>query len=120
MADAKRPDLRFHGMGFDGPVPVELKLASNWTGPQLFERLENQLCGDYLRDVKSSRGIFLLVHNGDKSSWEHPAGGRLASFDALVAGLQAHWEILSTKLANVEDIRIIGIDLTLRTAKPMG
>lgn len=24
MADAKRPDLRFHGVGFDGPVPVEL------------------------------------------------------------------------------------------------
>ena len=58
FADAKKPDLRFHGTDFDGPVPVELKLADNWTGPELFERLENQLCGDYLRDNRSSRGIF--------------------------------------------------------------
>ncbi len=56
LADAKRPDLRFHGIGFDGPVPVELKLAdNNWGGPKLFERLENQLCGDYLRDNRSTR-----------------------------------------------------------------
>ncbi|HET9775342.1 MAG TPA: hypothetical protein VFP77_02110, partial [Gemmatimonadaceae bacterium] len=27
LADAKRPDLRFHGMGFDGPVPGELKIV---------------------------------------------------------------------------------------------
>ncbi len=35
LADAKRPDLRFHGTRFDHPVPVELKLADNWSGPQL-------------------------------------------------------------------------------------
>ena len=27
LADDKRPDLRFHGAGFDAPVPAELKLA---------------------------------------------------------------------------------------------
>lgn len=54
LADAKRPDFRWHGNGFDGPVPTELKLADNWTGPQLFERLETQLGGDYLRDARSS------------------------------------------------------------------
>ncbi|MBV6898291.1 NACHT domain-containing protein [Xanthomonas euvesicatoria] len=62
LADAKRPDLRFHGIGFDAPVPIELKLADNWTGPKLFERLETQLCGDYLRDRRSVCGIFLLVY----------------------------------------------------------
>jgi hypothetical protein len=46
FADATRPDMRFHGAGFDAPVPMELKLADNWSGPHLFERLENQLCGD--------------------------------------------------------------------------
>ncbi len=115
MADAKRPDLRFHGVGFDGPVPVELKLADAWTGPKLFERLENQLCGDYLRDVRSSRGIFALVYKGEKSWWEHPAGGRMESFEALLEELRKHWNIFSTKLANVEDIAVIGIDLTWRS-----
>jgi hypothetical protein len=56
----KKTDLRFHGAVFDGPVRAELKLADKWTGPHLFERLEVQLCGDYLRDKRSSRGIFLL------------------------------------------------------------
>ena len=59
LADAKRPDLRFHGVDFDGPVPAELKLADNsWSGPKLFERLENQLCG---------QGIYRRVRNeGDQ------------------------------------------------------
>jgi hypothetical protein len=116
LADAKRPDLRFLGVGFDGPVPVELKLADAWTGPKLFERLENQLCGDYLRDIRSTRGIFALVYRGERGWWEHPAGGRMESFDALLRELRQHWTVLSTKLANVEDIAVIGIDLTLRSA----
>ena len=58
LADGKKPDLRFHGVGFHGPVPVELKLADKWGGRELFDRLENQLCGDYLRDNRSNRGIF--------------------------------------------------------------
>ncbi len=45
LADAKRPDMRIHSTGFDGPVPTELKIADKWTGTKLFERLENQLCG---------------------------------------------------------------------------
>lgn len=114
LADAKRPDLRFIGAGFDGPVPAELKVADAWTGPHLFERLENQLCGDYLRDVRSSRGIFVVVYRGTKSVWEHPAGGRLESFDALIESLRAHWKRLASKLAKVEEIAIVGIDLTKR------
>ncbi len=55
-----------------------------------------------------------LVRNDSKSNWEHPSGGTMVGFEALIEGLQAHWELLSTKLANVEDIRVIGIDLTLR------
>ena len=93
---------------------VELKIADAWTGPHLFERLENQLCGDYLRDVRSSRGVFVLVYTGEKTWWEHPSGGRLESFDALIDGLRQHWERLATKMADVEDIVVIGIDLTKR------
>lgn len=114
LADAKRPDLRFHGIGFDGPVPAELKLADKWTGPHLFERLEIQLCGDYLRDKRSSRGIFALVYHGTKLSWDLPNGKRAESFDALIEALQDHWTILAPQFPGVEDIRVIGIDLTKR------
>lgn len=114
LADAKRPDLRFHGVGFDAPVPVELKLADKWSGPTLFERLENQLCGDYLRDARSSRGVFLLVHRGRKGAWDLPSGGRVVGLDALVQALRAHWLAISPRLPRIEDVQVTGIDLTKR------
>jgi len=116
LADAKRPDLRLHGVSFDGPVPVELKLANNWSGPKLFERLENQLCGDYLRDKRSSRGIFVLVYRGDRGGWDLPDSNNRIDFAGLTTALQDHWWRISTKFSNVDDITVIGIDLTKRSS----
>lgn len=114
LADAKRIDLRFQGMSFDGPVPVELKLADNWSGPKLFERLENQLCGDYLRDDRSNRGIFVLVYRGKQHHWEIHDSSRL-DFIGLVEALQKHWQYISPEFLEVDDITVIGIDLTKRS-----
>ena len=114
-ADAKRADLRFHGFGFDAPVPVEIKLADKWTGPDLFERLENQLCGDYLRDNRSGRGIYLLVYRGQSQHWQVPGKDERLNFDELVAALQHHWAQISVRFPNIEDITVIGIDLTKRS-----
>lgn len=115
LADAKRPDLRWFGSGFTSHVPVELKLAENWSGPELAERLENQLCGDYMRESGSTRGIFLLTYKGKdgKTSWELPLG-TVGSFDELVSGLQHQWQSISHKYPKVDEIRVIGIDLTKR------
>jgi hypothetical protein len=101
-------------MSFDGPVPVELKLADNWSGPKLFERLENQLCGDYLRDSRSNRGIFVLVYRGEQHHWEIHDSGRL-DFIGLVEALQKHWQHISPEFPEVDDITVIGIDLTKRS-----
>jgi hypothetical protein len=117
FADAKRPDLRFHGVGFDGPVPVELKLAdNNWSGAKLFERLENQLCGDYLRDNRSNRGFFVLVYRGDKIGWDVPNNNNRVDFAGLIAALQEHWRQISPKFPDVDNITVIGIDLTKRSS----
>lgn len=114
LADSKKPDLRFHGVGFDGPVPVELKLADNWTGPTLFERLENQLCGDYLRDNRSRQGVFVLVYRGEKAGWDVPVSNNRVDFAGLTAALQGYWGRISSNFSSVDDITIIGIDLTKR------
>lgn len=116
LADAKRPDLRFHGIAFDAPVPVELKLADNWSGPQLFERLETQLCGDYLRDSRSTCGVFLLVYRGKQKSWHLPDAAGVVDFDGLVEALHERWVALAPSFPNVDDILVIGIDLTKRAA----
>ncbi len=117
FADAKRSDFRFHGSPglFDGPVPVELKLAdNNWSGAKLFERLENQLCGDYLRDIRSNFGIFILVYRGKKTGWDIPNGKSRATFPELIVALQDHWEAISAAFPKIEQISVIGIDLTKR------
>jgi len=118
LADAKRPDLRFHGVNFDGPIPAELKLAENWSGRDLFERLENQLCGDYLRDCRSRRGIFVLVYRGKKKkSWQVPGNDSVVDFSRLVDALQSYWKRISPRFSHVDDITVIGIDLTKRCLK---
>jgi hypothetical protein len=114
LADAKRPDLRFLGASFDGPVPAELKLADKWTGPALFERLENQLCGDYLRDNRSNRGLFILVYRGEKAGWDMPGAENRVDFEGLVEALQNYWITISARFPGVEDVQVVGIDLTKR------
>ena len=116
LADAKRPDLRLHGVGFDGPVPVELKLADNWSGPKLLERMENQLCGDYLRDNRSNRGFFILVHQGEKKSWKIPDVAKSVDFGELVTILEKHWQKIAFNYPGIDRIDVIGIDLTKRSS----
>lgn len=114
LADAKRPDLRFHRPEI-GAVPVELKLADKWRGKQLFERLENQLCGDYLRDRRSTRGIFLLVtKNGKQHSWKVPNKNTSVDFEGLIHSLRAYWQQLSPSYPKIDEITVIGIDLSKR------
>lgn len=117
LADGKRMDFRFHGSGgLDAPVPIELKLSdAGWSGNDHFERLENQLCGDYLRDPRSTRGIFALVNRGQQQTWILP-DGRSVSFDGLVAALAGHWKTLAPQYPDIEDVAVIGIDLTKRGA----
>lgn len=114
LADAKRPDIRWHASSIDAPVPMELKLADNWSGADLLERLENQLCRDYVRDYRTRFGIFLLVWRGQKKQWELPDDAGRVDFAGLVAALQARWHEISPQRPEIDDVAVIGIDLTKR------
>lgn len=112
LADAKKPDLRFLGNTFDAPVPVELKLANKWSTEALMERLENQLCGDYLRDYRSNNGIYLLI-NQSMETWKF--SDQVLTFADLVTFLKSHWNTVSENYSYVNNIEIIGIDLLKRS-----
>ncbi|MGH8107551.1 MAG: hypothetical protein ACREO1_02380 [Arenimonas sp.] len=118
-ADKKRTDIRFVHIAFDNPVPVELKLANEWSGAVLAERLENQLCNDYLRDQRSSRGIYLLMYQGGRKYWDLSDGTRVTSIEALTEALQAHWAKVAKDFPHVHAVQVIGINLTTR-AVPLG
>ncbi len=115
LADAKRPDLRIHATDIHGPVPIEFKIADNWSGSELFERLQNQLCNDYLRDARSSYGVFLMSNRAVKrKSWEHPITGVALTFDELCVALQDFADEYIAKRPDIDGIKVVGIDLTKR------
>ena len=110
LADRTRTDIRLHHPKVDARIPVEIKIAGKWSANELRERMENQLVGQYLREA--CYGIFLLVNRGadrDKKSWRHD--GNL-SFSTLVQWLKDESRTLLNE--RVQDIEVIGIDLTRR------
>ena len=115
-AAGARTDLRF--LSGDAKSTVELKIADKWTGPKLVERMRNQLCGTYLKDGKVRRGIYLLVYQGigkGKKKWE--LFGEEHEFGTLVEVLQNYWEKqLFTEFSEIDELQVIGIDLTVRGA----
>lgn len=113
LADRSRTDIHLHHPKVDTPVPIEIKIAGKWSANQLRERMENQLVGQYLREARY--GIFLVVNRGaegDKKSWRHD--GEL-KFPALVEWLKDESRALLNE--HVQDIEVIGIDLTKRTGE---
>lgn len=88
---------------------------NNWSGAKLVERLHNQLCGQYLRDVRSNCGIFMLVYRGERKRWRHPKTGKNLDFYGLVQLLEEEVEKIIAINRKVESIKIVEIDLTKRT-----
>jgi hypothetical protein len=114
LADRKRPDIRIFGVGFDNPVPIELKVADSWSGPKLIERLHNQLCGQYLRDDRSNCGIFALIYRGKQKYWQEPKTGKKLNFNGLIELLKNEARKIISTDNKIESIKIIDIDLTKR------
>ncbi|MEQ9145519.1 MAG: hypothetical protein RLO08_14295 [Parvibaculaceae bacterium] len=116
LADAKRPDIRVHSSSsIDTPLPIELKVSDKCTVSVLLERLENQLIGDYLRDARSSFGIFLLTYGGRKGFWRHPTSRKALSFSGLLTLLENHAKQVISDRPDVEDVQVVGLDLTKRS-----
>ncbi len=109
----KKPDLQIHRPGIAG-VPIEVKWADepHWTGPKLFERLENQLIGDYLRPHDARCGFFVLGHKGTKKHWQHPEDHHQLTFSELVDALQAHADAIISTRADVNAVAVVGIDFS--------
>ena len=114
MPNAQRPDIWVQRPELTS-VPIELKLLDNgWTGPDLCERLRNQLAGDYLRDEGGGRGVMLLVWQGRVPERRWQIGGRLIELDGLEDALQEYWHSIARNRPAVEEVKIIVIDLARR------
>lgn len=115
LANAQRPDLFVQASSVTHPVPVELKLLDKgWSGPDLCERLRNQLAGDYLREGQRRSGVFLLVWTGEQAERRWQIGGRNVGTAELEKVLADYWASVSGDYDTVETIQIIVMDLTIR------
>lgn len=116
LANSQRPDLWLQHHDVCVPIPVELKLLDkSWSGPDLCERLENQLIGDYLRENQADFGVFLLIWQGkDQSDKNWVINGVKVNLTELENALTQHWLSISPKYPKIKDVKIIVIDLSLR------
>ncbi|MBI2355568.1 MAG: hypothetical protein HYV06_11200 [Deltaproteobacteria bacterium] len=110
-ADATRPDLNIHAPAVDYPIVIELKKADNWSFPDLSERLHNQLVGQYMRDAHSQFGIYCLVWQG---KWKRKADEKKLTFEKLLNLLQEEADKIVQSRYDLEEITVVGIDLTKR------
>lgn len=118
LPNRQRPDIWTQSPQVDSAVPIELKvLDKGWSGPELCERLRNQLVGDYLREETAGCGVMLLVWQGQstKSHWE--IGDRRVALTGLKEALKSYWSTIANNFPGVSTIEVIVIDLTIRDAK---
>jgi hypothetical protein len=69
-------------------------------------------------DHNSSRfGVFLLVWRGTKKKWRESESGKQFSFGHLLEQLEAKAADILRNRNDLEEIRIVGIDLTTRDTR---
>ncbi|MBY6044402.1 hypothetical protein KUV58_10275 [Phaeobacter italicus] len=114
MPNSQRPDIWMQAPDVT-PVPIELKLLDNgWTGPELCERLRNQLAGDYLRAEAGGRGIMLLTWQGRAADRKWEIDGCRIELNGLETALQDYWHSIAPDWPYIDEVKVIVIDLTRR------
>lgn len=105
----QHPDIRLENPRA-GYVPVEIKLASEWSVSVLLERLENQLFGQYLRAHDARYGFFVLGLIKATHRWDNPAGGRRLTFEEVVALVDSRAAELSAQHDGQKLATVIALD----------
>lgn len=104
----RRRDIRVSHPNIKGPVTIEIKKAGEWSGNKLFERLENQLFGQYLRDPDARYGVYLLGYFGLQEHWQYD--GRDLNWVELIVELQVKADELAKMAGKGGEVRVVGID----------
>lgn len=114
----ERPDIQIHNPAVDGHVQIELKLAdmTNRSLNSLLKDLEVQLLGQYLRDRRSTHGIFVVGFSGQgvRQTWQDPETKLQLTFAEVIEALQKRAAQLSTETDGVKQLAVYGIDFRPR------
>jgi hypothetical protein len=111
----QRPDLRIENPKVKGPVSVEIKWADKWSIAELYDGLEIQLMGQYLRDANARYGVYLLGYIDRKGFWINPDDKRHMNFNEVVQLLEERAKSLAEARPDVQMVTVIGIDFRSRS-----
>jgi hypothetical protein len=109
----QHPDIRLENPRA-GYVPIEIKLASEWSLSVLLERLENQLFGQYLRAHDGRYGFFVLGLIDPSRQWDNPAGGTRLTFEQVIALLETRAAELSVLHGGQKLAEVVALDFRER------
>ncbi len=108
----KKPDIRIHSPGIEGPVGIEVKCANKYSHSELEATLAQQLVGQYLRDIRSQHGILLMAHLGGKQWWVPGDGSGRLNFLSLVERLKAKATQIAGTRRDIAALQVVGIYFT--------
>jgi hypothetical protein len=112
VVEEKEPDIRLRAKASDANVPMEIKVAEDWSLNQLEDALKAQLIGRYLRERHNRYGILLLVHQEGRSKGWQTATGEFLTFDHVVNYLEAVARAIATESPNAPQVEIAIIDVS--------
>jgi len=111
LLDEKRPDLLARAQGADASVPIEIKIAEDWTLRELRAALSKQLASLYLRDKDDRFGILLLIHKKKRPKGWIDGHGKALTFAQVLATLQEQAAKESSADVNAPQTSVIALNV---------
>jgi len=117
VVEGRKPDVRVRAKVSDARAALEVKVAEDWNLRQLYDALETQLCGQYLRSDKARYGVLLLVYKNKRpQGWKDKT--RFITFPRVVELLRKRALEISGQSTNSPqpDVAVLDVsDVSLKT-----
>lgn len=114
-ADEKETDIRLRSTVSSQQATIELKLADDRSGRDLFDTLRKQLLSKYMAADDCRAGCLLVTIAKDRE-WEHPITGKNIDFPALICVLNYEADTISRELGGTAMLVVKGLNLRPRLA----
>ena len=112
VVNAKETDIRLLSVRTDQQAVIEVKLANNgYTLADLYNALEEQLVGRYMKHENCRAGCLLITMN-EKRKWRDPQTGIQMPFAEIITSLRERTQVLMSELGDSLRIDVVGIDLS--------
>ncbi len=115
-ADEKETDIRLRSTASTHQATIELKLADDRPGRDLFDTLRKQLLKKYMA-AEDCRAGCLLVTIAREREWDHPTTGTRIGFEELMRLLNEEAKSISRELGGTAKLMAKGLDLRPRLGR---